>query len=274
MRVRHLVCDVIPDVQIASWNCNSIRQRVTHAEAWLREASPDVVCLQELKTVDETFPRENFESLGYNIATVGQKGFNGVAILSKHPIEVTERRLPGDEADEQARYVEAVVSVGAKVVRVASIYLPNGNPLGSEKFPYKLGWMKRLEQHARKLLTYEEPLVLAGDYNVIPEDRDCSDPQAWAGDALAQPESRQAFRRLETLGLTDALRATTDAGGLYTFWDYQAGAWQRNFGIRIDHLLLSPQAADMLKSVRIDKHLRAEDKPSDHVPIVATFKGF
>lgn len=258
-------------LSIATWNCNSVRQRLEHAGRWLEDKAPDVVCLQEIKTVDEGFPREAFEALGYNVAVYGQKTFNGVAILSKRPFDEVRARLPGDETDEQARYLEAVIPVDGGVVRVASIYLPNGNPLGTEKFAYKLAWMARLKAHAAALLAHEEPLVLAGDYNVIPDDRDCSDPAAWAGDALAQPESRAAFRGLLALGFTDALRATTDAAGRYTFWDYQAGAWPRNFGIRIDHLLLSPQAADRLTGVRIDRHLRAEDKPSDHVPVVASF---
>jgi exodeoxyribonuclease-3 len=201
---------------------------------------------------------------------LGQKAFNGVALLSKLPLSDVRRGLPGDEADEQARYIEAVVSTASGVVRVASIYLPNGNPLGTPKFPYKLAWLERLRLHAQTLLAYEEPLVLAGDYNVIPEPRDVSDPENWGGDALFQPESRAAYRQLLALGLTDALRACDDAAGLYTFWDYQAGAWQRNRGIRIDHLLLSPQAADRLSGVEIHKATRSWDKPSDHVPVSVT----
>ena len=177
------------------------------------------------------------------------------------------RGLPGDDADEQARYIEAVIQHGAGVVRVASIYLPNGNPVPGEKYDYKLRWMDRLIAHARDLLALEEPLVLAGDYNVIPDARDARDPQAWINDALFLPTTRAKFQALLNLGLTEALRATTDTAGLYTFWDYQAGAWQRNNGIRIDHLLLSPQAADRLRSVAIDKDMRAREKPSDHVPI-------
>lgn len=257
-------------LSIATWNVNSVRQRLDIAAAWLKSAAPDVVCLQEIKTVDEAFPRQHFEDLGYNVAVHGQKTFNGVAILSKRPFETVTARLPGDDADEQARYLEAVIPHDGGVVRVASIYLPNGNPIGTEKFAYKLAWMARLQAHARALLAFEEPLVLAGDYNVIPEARDAREPQLWTNDALAQPESRSAYRALLGQGLTDALRATTDAGGLYTFWDYQGGAWQRNNGIRIDHALLSPPAADRLASVRIDKDLRAQDKPSDHVPLVVT----
>ena len=186
--------------------------------------------------------------------------------MSKRPFEVA-RGLPGDEADVQSRYVEAVIPAARGVVRVASIYLPNGNPPDTEKYPYKLGFMNRLIHHVRKLMEYEEPLVLAGDFNVIPEPRDAAHPEQWTTDALFLPQTRAKFRELLALGLTDALRATTDSGGLYTFWDYQAGAWQKNNGIRIDHLLLSPQAADRLERVTIDKAMRGRDKASDHVPV-------
>ena len=253
-------------VRIATWNVNSVRQRIEHLVHYLQEVQPDVLCLQEIKCLNEAFPRAEVEALGYNVETHGQKTFNGVAILSKHPIEVT-RGLPGDEADEQSRYIEAIVPFGDSVVRIASIYLPNGNPPLTEKYSYKLAWMDRLIAHARNLLVHEECFVLAGDYNVIPDAKDARDPSAWTGDALFLPPTRERFRELLNLGLTDALRATTDDAGLYTFWDYQAGAWQRNNGIRIDHLLLSPQAADRLQSVAIDKHMRAMEKPSDHVPI-------
>ncbi len=251
---------------ISTWNVNSVRQRLDHLLAYLKTVEPDVLCLQELKCMDEAFPRLEVEAAGYNVAVHGQKTFNGVAILSKRPMEI-RTGLPGDELDAQARYIEAVVSDGTGVVRVASIYLPNGNPVGTEKYPYKLAWMDRLIAHARELMRLEEPIVLAGDYNVIPAARDCYDPSAWANDALFLPQTREKFQTLLNLGLTEAFRATTDDAGLYTFWDYQAGAWQRNNGIRIDHLLLSPQAADRLKSVTIDKDMRALEKPSDHVPI-------
>jgi exodeoxyribonuclease-3 len=253
-------------VQIATWNVNSVRQRLEHLLRYLKDVSPDVLCLQELKCVDEAFPTLEIEACGYNCAVHGQKGFNGVAILSKRPLEVT-RDLPGDENDEHARYIEAVVEADGGIIRVASIYLPNGNPPNTDKYPYKLAWMDRLIAHAKRLLAFEEPLVLAGDYNVIPSARDCYDPADWMNDALFLPQTREKFRALLNLGLTDALRATTDAAGLYTFWDYQAGAWQRNKGICIDHLLLSPFAADRLVKVTIDKDKRAEDKPSDHVPV-------
>lgn len=258
-------------MQIATFNVNSVKQRIGHLCDWLKDVSPDIVCLQEIKCVDEAFPRMEIEALGYNVETHGQKTFNGVALLSKHPFDEVTRGLPGDDADEQARYIEGVVSTKTGVVRVGGLYLPNGNPLGTEKFTYKLAWMDRLIAHTKTLLAYEEPFVLAGDYNVIPTPLDAKNPDAWTGDALFQPESRAKFRELLALGLTDAVRATTDEGGLYTFWDYQAGAWQRNNGIRIDHLLLSPQAADALTGIAIDKEMRAREKPSDHVPVRAIF---
>jgi exodeoxyribonuclease-3 len=255
-------------MRIATWNVNSVKQRLAHLLTFLKSAEPDVVCLQELKCMDEAFPRAEVEGAGYNVATHGQKAYNGVAILSKSPLEDVRRGLPGDEADEQARYIEGVVPASRGVVRVASIYLPNGNPIGTPKFDYKLAWMDRLTAHAKSLLRLEEPLVLCGDYNVIPEPKDASDPQAWSNDALFQPESRAHFRSLLNLGLTDAVRACNDGPGLYTFWDYQAGAFQRNNGIRIDHLLLSSQAADRLAGAAIRKETRGWDKPSDHVPVM------
>lgn len=254
-------------MRIATWNVNSVKQRIEHLVAWLKEASPDVVCLQEIKCVDEAFPALEIEAAGYGLVTHGQKTFNGVAILSKHRIEDVLRGLPGNDDDEQARYIEAVIAAPTGIVRVASIYLPNGNPLGTEKFPYKLAWMDRLIDHAAELLAHEEPLVLAGDYNVIPTPLDAKTPDAWRGDALFQPESRGKFRELLALGFTDALRACDPDDAVYTFWDYQAGAWPRNNGIRIDHLLLSPQAADRLVDCKVSKHVRGWDKPSDHVPI-------
>jgi exodeoxyribonuclease-3 len=234
---------------------------------YLREQSPDALCLQEIKCVDELFPRAEIEDLGYNVATHGQKGFNGVAILAKRPFEV-QRGLPGDPDDAQARYIEAVIP-GARggVLRLACIYLPNGNPAPGEKYAYKLAFMDRLIRHAHGLLAYEEPLALAGDFNVIPEPRDAAQPEAWTKDALFLPETRAKFRQLAALGFTDALRAVGDEKGVYTFWDYQAGAWQRNNGIRIDHVLLSPQAADQLETAVVDKEMRGRDKASDHAPV-------
>ena len=256
-------------MRIATWNVNSVKQRLDNLLAWLSERQPDVVCLQETKCVDETFPREPIESLGYNVAVHGQKTFNGVAILSKLPFDEVTPRLPGDDGDDHARFIEALVSTKRGVVRVASIYLPNGNPPDGEKYVYKINWMRRLIEYARERLKEQEPLVLAGDYNVIPTALDARNPAAWTNDALYLPLTRQTFRTLSNLGLTDAVRASSDAAGLYTFWDYQAGAWNKNNGIRIDHLLLSPQAADRLTGVSIDKHVRGWQKPSDHVPVVA-----
>jgi len=254
-------------MRIATWNVNSIKQRTDSAVAWLKERAPDIVCLQETKCVDEAFPREPFEALGYNVATHGQKTFNGVAILSKLPFDEVTPRLPGDAADDHARFIEAQVSTGGGVMRVASIYLPNGNPIGTEKYDYKIKWLERLFHYVHERLALEEPLVLAGDYNVIPAPRDARNPAAWTNDALFLPKTRDKFYALLNLGLTDALRAVNDEPGLYTFWDYQAGAWQKNNGIRIDHLLLSPQAADRLVTAGVDKHVRAWEKPSDHVPV-------
>ncbi|SDB11662.1 exodeoxyribonuclease III [Bauldia litoralis] len=255
-------------MRIATWNINGVRARIDGAVAWVRDAAPDVLCLQEIKSADEAFPREAFEDLGYNVETHGQKGFNGVAILSKLPIDEISRGLPGDDEDVQARFIEAVFSVKGGAIRVASLYLPNGNPVGSEKLTYKYGWMDRLEAYARAHLAAEETFVMAGDYNVIPEPEDARHPENWRDDALFQPETRQRFRRLLNLGLTDAFRACTTEPGHYSFWDYQAGAWQRNNGIRIDHHLLSPPAADRLVSAMIDKRTRGWEKPSDHVPVV------
>jgi exodeoxyribonuclease III len=254
-------------MRIATWNVNSIKQRLDSALAWLAERQPDIVCLQETKCVDDAFPREPFEALGYNLAVHGQKTFNGVALLSKFPLDEVSNGLPGDHTDDHARFIEAVISTADGVLRIASIYLPNGNPPNTEKYSYKMSWMKRLHSYARERLTLDEPLILAGDFNVIPAAADARNPEAWTGDALYLPRTRAEFRSLTYLGLTDAVRATSDEAGLYTFWDYQAGAWQKNNGIRIDHVLLSPQAADHLSDVGIDRHVRSWEKPSDHVPV-------
>ena len=259
-------------MKIATWNINGIKARIDNLRQWLVDSSPDIACLQEIKSVDEGFPRAEIEALGYHVETHGQKGFNGVAILSKQVPDAVMRGLPGDDADEQSRFIEATFSIaGGRSLRVGCLYLPNGNPIDTEKYPYKLAWMERLHAFAVGRLALEEPLILAGDYNVIPEPQDCFDPKVWANDALYLPQTRQAFRRLENLGLTDALRATSDAAKLYTFWDYQAGAWPKNNGIRIDHLMLSAEAADRMTSAAVEKHVRAWEKPSDHVPVVAHF---
>jgi exodeoxyribonuclease-3 len=254
-------------MKIATWNVNSVRTRVDAAVAWLKEAEPDVVCLQELKCTDDQFPREPFEALGYNCAVHGQKSYNGVAILAKRPMEDVTPRLPGDDDDLHSRYMEAIIPGDRDVVRVATLYAPNGNPIGTEKFTYKLGWHERLNRRAKELLKLEEPAALMGDYNIIPMPEDTKDPKTWLNDALFQPEARAEYRKLVNLGYTDAFRACNAEPHQYTFWDYQAGAWQRNNGIRIDHIMLTPQAADRLKTCVIDKHVREREKPSDHVPI-------
>jgi exodeoxyribonuclease III len=253
-------------MKVATWNINGVKARLESAVAYLRQAAPDVICLQEIKSVDEGFPSAAFEELGYNVAVHGQKGFNGVAILSKLPFDEVAARLPGHEGDDHSRYIEATVSTKSGVLKVASIYAPNGNPTGTDKFSYKLGWLKRLQERARVLLADELPLVLAGDYNVIPELADANRPAAWTNDALFQPESRAAYRTLVNTGLTDAVRLCHPQPGIYTFWDYQAGAFQKDDGIRIDHLLLSPQAVDHLVSAGVDRFTRAWERPSDHVP--------
>ena len=249
--------------RIASWNVNSVKARLGHVTKWLSEFAPDVLLLQELKCVEEQFPRMEIEDLGYNVAVVGQKTYNGVAILSKSPIDLELTALPGDPGDEQARYIEAFTGN----VRVASIYLPNGNPIPSEKFDYKLAWMERLYKHVQELLKGEDVFVLGGDYNVIQLDGDVHDPKAFENDALFQPESRAALRKIIYLGLTDAFRATTSETGQYTWWGYQAGGWPKDHGNLIDHLLLSPQAADKLVTCDIDRTPRGWEKPSDHTPI-------
>ena len=254
-------------MKIATFNINGIKARIDALPAWLDTAEPDVVLLQEIKSVDAAFPAEVFEQRGYNVHTHGQKSFNGVAILSKLPLEDVTRGLPGDDTDEQARWIEATVIGENDAVRICGLYLPNGNPAPGPKFDYKLAWMDRLEVRARVLLAEEMPFLMAGDYNIIPQAEDAAKPETWREDALFRPESRAAWRRLLNLGLTEAFRARTTGPGHYSFWDYQAGAWNRNNGIRIDHFLLSPACADMLRDCQIDKDVRAGEKPSDHVPV-------
>jgi len=262
---------------VTSWNVNSIKARLPNVLDWLKAHNPDVVGLQELKCQDENFPRMEIEDLGYNVETVGQKSYNGVALLSKRPIEeVALRALPAlsdgtGEDDDQARYIEAVIAAETGPVRVASLYLPNGNPAPGPKFDYKLAWMRRLHSRARDLLKLEEPVILAGDYNVIPREVDVHDPEKWQGDALFLAESRDALYALRWLGYADAFEQADGRAHTYTFWDYQAGAFRRDNGIRIDHLLCSPKAADALQSVEVDKEARAKTKASDHAPITGTF---
>jgi len=250
-------------VKIATWNVNSVKARLPHLLDWLKTFAPDVVLLQELKCVDEAFPAMEVEELGYNVAVSGQKTYNGVAILSKSPIDVIETRLPGDEADEQARYIEGFTDG----FRVASIYLPNGNPVDTEKFDYKLSWMARLYEQTVSLLESEDAVVLGGDYNVIQNAGDVHDPEGWRNDALFRDESRAALRKITNLGLTDAYRTFNHEQGRYSWWDYRAGGWNKDHGVLIDHLFLSPQAADRLTASGIDRTPRGWEKASDHTPV-------
>ena len=253
-------------VKIASFNINGIKARTNALMTWLREAQPDVALLQEIKSVSENFPSDLFKDLGYNVAVNGQKSFNGVAILSKLPIEDIVTRLPGDSEDDQARWLEVTI-VGNQAIRMCNLYLPNGNPTPGPKYDYKLSWMRRLHEKAKELIDSEIPAFMAGDYNIIPQAEDAANIGAWEQDALFLPESRTEFRRILNLGFTDAFRAKHNGSGHFSFWDYQAGAWDRDDGIRIDHFLLTPQCADLLKNCQIDKHIRSREKPSDHVPI-------
>jgi exodeoxyribonuclease-3 len=250
-------------VKIVTYNVNGIKARLPRVLEYLTEDQPDVVCLQELKSADEGFPAAEIEAAGYGAVWHGQKAWNGVAVLARgqQPVE-RQRGLAGEAEDEQSRYLEC--EVGGVIV--ASLYLPNGNPQPGPKFDYKLRWMERLATRARDLLAEERPAVLAGDYNVIPNDDDTYSVPAMASDALMQPESRAAYRRLLAQGWTDSLRTRAPKGGVWTFWDYQAGSWQRDAGFRIDHLLLSPQAADRLADAGVDKSYRGRDKASDHAP--------
>jgi exodeoxyribonuclease-3 len=252
-------------MKIVTYNLNGIRARLPRLVEYLEEQKPDVLCLQEIKCADDAFPIEDVRAAGYDGHWHGQKGFNGVAILTPTGAGAPVLRrvgLPGDPDDTHSRYIEAEVNG----VVVASIYLPNGNPVPGDKFAYKLGWMARLRDHARALLSEERPVVLAGDWNVIPTDEDVFSPQAMARDALMQPESRAAFRAIVHQGWTDAIRARHPEGPIWTFWDYTAGCWQRDAGFRIDHLLLSPQAADRLLDAGVDKDYRGREKASDHAP--------
>ncbi|MGB3406529.1 MAG: exodeoxyribonuclease III [Jannaschia sp.] len=254
-------------MKIATFNVNGIKARYETVAAWLREDAPDVAVLQEIKSIDDAFPRAVAEDAGYELHTHGQKGFNGVALLSKTPLEDVTRGLPGDDSDEQARYIEGTVIGATGAVRICGLYLPNGNPAPGPKYDYKLDWMARLEARARVLLAEETPFLMTGDFNVIPDDRDARRPAAWESDALGLPQTRAAFRRLLNLGLTEAFRVRTPAPGHYSFWDYQAGAWDKNDGIRIDHFLLSSAVADRLNDCTIQSEMRGRDKPSDHVPV-------
>ncbi len=253
-------------MRIASWNVNSIKVRNGHVQDWLQKHKPDFLMLQELKGMD--FPEEDFRAIGYGSHYVNQKARNGVATLYKSEwhddVKMVSDKLAGDDGDEEARYLE----LAFKDITLINIYLPNGNPVDTEKYPYKLKWMERLYTRVKDLRKTSQSFLIGGDFNVIPANDDCHDPQAWLGDALFRPETHAAYRKILNLGMCDAFRVNNNQAQSYTFWDYQAGAWQRNAGIRIDHFLLSPSCADMMDGCWIDKEPRALEKPSDHTPIV------
>lgn len=260
-------------VLIAAWNVNSIRTRISHLTDWLRSDKPDIVLLQELKCTEDSFPFMEIEDLGYNIAVYGEKSYNGVAILSKFPLEDIVKGLDDRDGDSQARYIEAVADLGGSAIRVASVYVPNGQEISSDKFGYKLKFMERLYNHVKNLLTYEEIFVIGGDYNIAPDDRDVHDPKLWEGSVLTHDDVRAAFRRMINLGVYDAYRVLSPEGSSeYSWWDYRANAFAADNGLRIDHLLLSPQAADKLQKFYVKKDLRELDKPSDHAPVVGEFR--
>lgn len=250
-------------MKIVTWNVNSVRVRLPHICEWLKENKPDVLLLQEIKCQEEAFPKTEIEDCGYNVAIHGQKTFNGVAIVSRYPLEDIVRGLPTFEEDEQARYIEAVVGT----TRVASVYVPNGQAVGSEKYDYKLTFLNRLYQHLETVLSYEEACAIGGDYNIAPEDQDVHDPKAWEGEILCSITERKSFRSLLHLGYSDAIRAQHKGPGPFSWWDYRSGAWQRGEGLRIDHLLLSPQAMDRLQTSGVDAPARGKEKASDHAPV-------
>ncbi|MGE0595252.1 MAG: exodeoxyribonuclease III [Hyphomonadaceae bacterium] len=256
-------------MKIATWNVNSILARLPTALSVFKEIDADVWCLQEIKCEDPRFPRMEIEDLGYNVETFGQKSYNGVALLSKHRLEEVTRGIPGLD-HEQSRYIEALISAPSGPIRVASVYAPNGNPVATEKFTFKLHFMDALCAHMKELLAQEIPTAIAGDYNVIPRDEDADDPPSWLGDALMTPEARSKYRALQNLGYADAFMQTDGRARQFTFWDYQAGAWRRDHGIRIDAVLLSPHAADRLTEVRHHRDARGMEKASDHVPVIAS----
>lgn len=256
-------------MRIATWNVNSIKARLPMVLSVLEEINCDVVCLQEIKCETDAFPYMEIEEAGWNCAVHGQKSYHGVALLSKHPIEDVTKNLPTME-DDQSRYIEALILCDTPI-RVGGLYLPNGNPVPGHKYDYKMEWMDALERHAKQLLSLEEPFVLCGDYNTIPTADDSWDESVWSGNALALPETRQAFNRLKNMGLTEAFEVADGRSHQYTFWDYQGGAFQKDHGIRIDHILCSPLAADRLESIEIFRKARTLEKPSDHVPVIGVF---
>ena len=250
-------------MEIASYNVNGIRARLPRLIDWIKSSMPDVIVLQEIKSRLEHFPTEEIESLGYNIELSGQKSFNGVAVFSKFPIEGLNSELPGDPTDEQARWLEFHV----RNIKICNIYLPNGNPIGSSKYYYKLDWIDRLTEKLIELKDMEEPLVVLGDFNIIPKAADCHEPEKWKNDAIFQQEVRLKFQNILNLGFTDAIRISSLSNQIFTYWDYQGRSWEKNQGVRIDHALLSPEASDKLKEIRIYSSIRNAEKPSDHVPI-------
>ncbi|XCE33767.1 exodeoxyribonuclease III [Candidatus Liberibacter asiaticus] len=257
-------------VTVATWNVNSIRARIHNLAAWIKENNPDIICLQETKTEDKNFPFETLQSLNYHIETCGQKSYNGVAILSKYqPIEIVTH-LPGDDLDVQARFIEATFTINTQTLRIGNLYLPHGNPITSTKYDDKISWIKRFLRFASQRLELEEPLIFAGDYNIIPQPHDCYNPIIWENDACFTLEVRQSFQKLQNMGFTDAIRAIHDTHHLYSFWDYYADSWSKNKGIRIDHIMLSPEATSLLHSARIDTKPRGWTKPSDHTPVIVS----
>ncbi len=259
-------------ISVATWNVNSVKSRLMHLTGWLQLEKPDIVLLQELKCVEEAFPALEIEALGYNLAIYGEKTYNGVAILSKFPLSDIRRGLPGDDSDTHARYIEAVASLPGSAMRVASVYVPNGQTTDSDKYQYKLRFLARFYAHVKSLLAFEEKLVIGGDYNVAPDDAiDVHDPKAWAGSVLTHDDVRTALRKVTYAGMYNAMRLCHPDERVYSWWDYRAGAFDRDDGLLIDHLLASPQAADILKGCVVKKDLRALEKASDHAPVVATF---
>jgi len=256
-------------ITIATWNVNSVKARLPNLLQWLQEKSPDIVLLQEIKTIEDTFPTEAIEDLGYNLAIKGQKTYNGVAILSRFPIDQDSiiRQLPGDDEDSQARYIEAVISLPGEAIRVTSVYVPNGNAVDSDKFAYKMAFFERLHQHCQTLLTYDEKLVVGGDYNVAPQDIDVYNPNHLRETVCFHPDEQAHFQSLLHLGLTDAWRACHPNAQQFSWWDYRGGSWQNNKGMRIDFLLLSAQAADCMTDCDIDDATRGQEKASDHAPV-------
>jgi len=256
-------------MRIATWNVNSVRARLPNVLEWLNDNKPDVLLMQEIKCETNAFPFMEFKAAGYDVHALGQKSYNGVAIASLHKLEGVCEGLPDSGDDTQARYVEATI----QGIRVATLYLPNGNPVGTDKYTYKLEWMKRFKKHAAELLRDEIAVVLGGDYNVIPAEIDVHDPKAWEEDALYLPQSRAAFRDIIQLGYTEIFRALHPDEQAYSFWDYQGGAWSQDKGIRIDHFLLSPEAVDKVVNCKIDRTVRGKEKASDHVPVILEIKG-